>query len=150
MPQSLSFNLVHLVFSTKHRKRWLHSEVRADLYLYLSQIARDLDCECYRVGGVEDHVHLAIRLSPKQNASKLISTLKTGSSKWLKGRFVNFRDFAWQEGYGFFSVSPKDLSPLLTYIDRQEEHHQKTSFEDEMRHFFASYDIEYDEKYVWG
>ena len=150
MPQSLSYNLVHIVFSTKHRERWLRPEVRQELYPYLSQIARDVNCECYRVGGVEDHVHFAIRLSPSIHASKLVSTLKTGSFKWMNRKFKGFADFAWQEGYGLFSVSSKDLKPLLSYIENQEVHHLEISFEDEMRKFFALYDVEYDEKFAWG
>ena len=80
----------------------------------------------------------------------MVSLAKTSTSKWLKGISPALEKFAWQEGYGAFSVSPKDLDALLCYIDRQEEHHKKASFQDEFRKFLKQYGIDYDERYVWG
>lgn len=114
----------------------------------MAQLIRDKGSECYRVGGVEDHVHLAIRLSKTATLSKTVSELKTGTSKWLKEVSPKLSKFAWQEGYGAFSISPKDLSAVTNYIDQQEEHHQKVSFQDEFRQFLKQYGMEYDEDYV--
>ena len=150
MPQSLSINLVHIVFSTKNREPLLNKETRARLYPYMAQLIRDKGSECYRIGGIEDHVHLAIRLSKTSTLSKTISEAKTGTSQWLKTLSAELTNFAWQEGYGAFSISPKDLDTVIHYIAQQEEHHKKVTFQDEFRKFLNQYQMEYDENYVWG
>jgi REP element-mobilizing transposase RayT len=149
MPQSLSFLLVHLIFSTKDRAQVLDGEVRPALHAYLATVARGMDCECYRVGGVADHVHLAIRLDRTVTTAKLVEELKTSSSKWLKTQSPDLSNFAWQRGYGAFSVGPSDLDALRRYIDQQEEHHRTKTFQEEYRRFLAKYGIDHDERYVW-
>jgi putative transposase len=147
MPQSLSFILVHIVFSTKDRRPVLNGSVRSDLHAYLATLVRDKKCDCFRVGGVADHVHLAVRLHATKSLAKLIEDLKTCSSKWLKTQGVE--TFAWQRGYGAFSVSPADAGALISYIEQQETHHRKRDFQQEMRAFFEKYHVAFDEKYVW-
>jgi putative transposase len=149
MPQSLSLNLVHLVFSTKDRMPLLSPDLRSQLHAYLATVARHGDGECYRVGGVADHVHLTIRLSRTVAVADLVSELKTSSTKWLKDHFPALLKFSWQRGYASFSVGPKDLDALLAYIDGQEEHHRTKTFQDEYRGFLKRYGIEFDERYVW-
>lgn len=149
MPQSLSLNLVHLIFSTKDRMSLLTPEIRPKLHAYLATIARHGDGECYRVGGVADHVHLAIRLSRTVTLADLVSELKTSSSKWLKEQASGLSTFSWQRGYGAFSIGPKDLDAVLAYIDGQEEHHRTKTFQEEYRGFLKHYGIEFDERYVW-
>lgn len=151
MPQSLSLTIVHLIFSTKDRHPFLTPEIRPDLHAYLATVARHADGECYRVGGVEDHVHLAIRLSRTQTIADLVSELKTSSAKWLKEKSQSpaLSKFAWQRGYASFSVGPRDLDKLIAYIDDQEEHHRTKTFQDEYRSFLSLYGIEFDERYVW-
>ncbi|HEU5123446.1 MAG TPA: IS200/IS605 family transposase [Verrucomicrobiae bacterium] len=149
MPQSLSFLLVHVVFSTKDRTPLLGAEIRPALHGYLATVARNADCECFRVGGVADHVHLAIRLARTVTVADLVETLKTSSSKWLKTQSPALASFAWQRGYGAFSVGPSDLNALLHYIDNQDEHHRTRTFQDEYRAFLKKYGIDYDERYVW-
>jgi REP element-mobilizing transposase RayT len=147
MPQTLSFNLVHIIFSTKHRASSIHDDILPALHSYLAGIARRLDCECFRVGGVADHVHLAMRLAATRTAAKIVSEIKTGSSVWMKQQGI--ASFAWQRGYGMFSVSPADLEALVKYIDGQKAHHRKRGFQDEMRAFLEKYHIAFDERYVW-
>jgi REP element-mobilizing transposase RayT len=149
MPQSLSLVLLHVVFSTKDHRACLDKSIRPGLYKYLATVARNAGCECYRVGGVADHVHFAIRLSRTITIAKLIEELKTSSSKALKTDLATIDDFAWQRGYGAFSVAPSDLSALLTYIDNQEEHHRTRTFQEEYRAFLQKYGVEFDERYVW-
>jgi putative transposase len=147
MPQTLSFNLVHIIFSTKHRASLINDGIESTLHAYLAGTAGKLDCECFRVGGVADHVHLALRLATTRTAAKVVSEIKTGSSVWMKQQGID--NFAWQRGYGLFSVSPADIGALLRYIDEQKAHHRKRSFQDEMRAFFEKYHIAFDERYVW-
>jgi len=149
VPQSLAFNLVHVIFSTKNRRPLLAEPVLADVHAYLATVTRGTKCDCLRVGGVADHVHLAIRVHPERNVSKLISELKTSSSRWLKTQEPDLEKFAWQRGYGAFSVSPADAGAMLRYIDAQEVHHRKRSFQDEMRVFFEKYHVAFDERFVW-
>lgn len=149
MPQSLSYLLTHIIFSTKDRAPFLDATVRPALHAYLATVARNVDCECFRVGGVADHVHLAVRLSRTITMAQLIEELKTSSSKWLKTQSPALAAFAWQRGYGAFSVGPSDLNALLHYIDTQEEHHKTRTFQDEYRAFLKKYGIDYDERYVW-
>jgi REP element-mobilizing transposase RayT len=149
MPQSLSFLLVHLIFSTKDRAPMLNVPVRPDLHAYLATVARNTNSECFRVGGVADHVHLAIRLSRTITVAQLLEELKTSSSKWLKSQSPALQHFAWQHGYGAFSVGPSDLDALVSSIDTQEEHHRRHSFQEEYRGFLKRYGVEFDERYVW-
>ena len=149
MPQSLSHVIIHVIFSTKERRPFLDPDTRPKLHAYLATVARNAGCEAYRVGGVADHVHLAIRLSRTLPIADLVQDLKTSSSKWLKTQSSDLAEFAWQRGYGCFSVGPSDLDALRAYIDGQEEHHQTRTFQDEFRMFLKKYGVEYDEAYVW-
>jgi putative transposase len=150
MSQSLSCVLVHIVFSTKDRAPVLSSSLRPELNAYLATVARNEGCECLRVGGVADHVHLAIRVSRTLTTSQLVADLKISSSKWLKTQSSGLRSFAWQGGYGAFSIGPSTLGALTQYIDNQEEHHRKSTFQDEYRRLLEKYGVEYDERYVWS
>ena len=147
MPQALSFNLVHIIFSTKDRRLLVNDAVRDGLHAYLAIIVRDRDSECFRVGGVADHVHLAVRLHPSRSVAKLVQELKANSSKWMKEHGVD--GFAWQRGYAAFSVSPSDCGELIRYIEAQETKHRKRDFQAEMWAFFMKYHVAFDEKYVW-
>ncbi len=147
MPQTLSLMLVHLIFSTKDRLPSLSEDVRPALHAYLATVTREHGCDCFRVGGVSDHVHLAIGLHTTVSVADLVQELKTSSSKWIKTQWVP--GFAWQRGYAVFSVGPGDRAALLRYIEAQETHHRKRSFEDEMRAFFEKYHVAFDDRYVW-
>ena len=149
MPQSLSMVIVHLVFSTKDRLPLISSTVREGLHAYMSTVARNLDCECLRVGGTEDHVHVVVNLGRSVSIAQLVEALKTTSSKWMKGQSPLFKGFGWQRGYGIFSVGPQDRPALFEYVDNQPEHHRTRTFQDEVRAFFNKYGVEYDERYLW-
>lgn len=101
------------------------------------------------MGGLADHVHLAIRLSHTVTIADLVEALRTSSSKWVKTQSPELGAFAWQRGYGCFPVGPSDLEALLAYIDDQEDHHRTQTFQDEFRMFLNKYGVEYDEAYVW-
>ena len=147
MPQSLDHVLVHLVFSTKDRRPYLVDGVRQELHAYLAGTVRATGCVCLRVGGVEDHVHIALRLSRTMSVANLVEDVKTSSSRWLKS---SSPDFAWQRGYGVFSVRPRDAKSLIAYIDRQVEHHRTHTFQDEYRALLDRCGVEYDERFVWN
>lgn len=149
MPQSLSFVLVHLVFSTKNRDPFIRPEDEPRLYSYLGGIARDCRSPAYTVGGTEDHVHLLCNLSRTLTVANLLEELKSRSSKWVKTLAGSYNDFHWQHGYGAFSIGHSQENVLRAYIAAQKEHHRKRTFQDEFRELLDKYEVDYDERYVW-
>ncbi len=149
MPQSLSLIIVHLVFSTKDRFPFLDDAIRPQLHAYVATSIRTMRCECYRAGGVDDHIHLAIRLARTVSTSELVETIKTASSKWVKEQRPGLGAFGWQRGYGVFSVAPDELPAVVAYIDQQKEHHRTRTFQEEYREWLGRYGVGFDERYVW-
>jgi REP element-mobilizing transposase RayT len=150
MPQSLAKILVHTVFSTKERRPFLRDRaLREELHRYLGGILANLDCQPIIVGGVQDHVHFLCALSRTCEAAELIKEVKRGSSLWVKTKSAELRDFAWQNGYGIFSIGFSQIASVRDYIATQEEHHRKVSFQDEFCQLLRRYEIEFDERYVW-
>jgi REP element-mobilizing transposase RayT len=150
MPQSLAQIYVHLVYSTKDRYHWPKSKaLQRDVHAYLSATLNNMDCPCLKAGGVADHVHILCRLSRTITVADLVRDIKKASSSMLHDRGGDLRGFHWQSGYGAFSISPSHVPPLVKYIEAQEEHHRKESFQDEFRRLMRKYGIEFDERYVW-
>ena len=149
MPQSLSNVLVHLVFSTKDRHPYLTPEIREDLFPYAGGILRSLKCPLLQIGGVQDHVHLLFQLPRTMTLAKVVEEVKTGTSKWMKTKGSAFAGFSWQAGYAAFSVCASHSNDVIRYIQTQEEHHRKFSFQEELRSLMREAGIEIDERYVW-
>lgn len=149
MPQSLVKNLIHLVYSTKHRKPWIPDDVRNGLYAYQVGIFKQWESPALVIGGVEDHVHVLFSLSKNYAIKKIVEEVKKGSSRWMKMEGTKNKDFYWQNGYAGFSVSQSNVEEVKRYIDHQREHHRKMTFQDELRELFKRHGIEYDERYVW-
>lgn len=148
MPQSLSQVIIHLVFSTLDRRPLIGSDEITSIHAYLATLVRDRGGECFRVGGVTDHVHLAILHPRTETIADLVGHIKRSSTRWIRSEKA-INEFAWQSGYGAFSVSPPHLDQLIEYIDNQEEHHKHVSFQEEYRTFLQKYGIKFDERYVW-
>jgi putative transposase len=149
MGQSLVQNYIHLVFSTKHRQPLIHPPVEAELHAYLGGICKQLECPPIQVGGYTDHIHLLCMLSKKLALMKLVEEVKSHSSKWIKTKGDNYKNFYWQDGYGAFSVNPDQVDTVTRYIMNQHEHHRAKTFQDEYRVFLNKYGVAYDERYVW-
>lgn len=150
MSQSLAKVYVHLVFSTKNREPFLREvSLRDRLYAYLAGACRQLDSPSLQVGGVADHVHVLCLLGRQITIADLIRELKRESSKWVKEQSQSLWSFAWQNGYGAFSVSPSHVDALKKYIATQEAHHRRETFQDELRRLLRKYEVEFDERYVW-
>jgi REP element-mobilizing transposase RayT len=128
MSQSLAKNLIHLIYSTKHREPCLDKETLPDLFAYKAGILKHWDSPAIVIGGVADHVHLLFVLSKNFALKKVVEEVKKGSSKWIKGRGPQFRFFHWQDGYGAFSVSASQVAAVTRYIENQEAHHRKRTF----------------------
>lgn len=149
MPQSLTKNYVHLVFSTKYREPLLKDSIQPELFSYFGGICNNLECYPVQIGGYYDHVHILCLLSKKLALMKLLQEIKANSSKWLKTKDNSLSQFRWQDGYGAFSVNPYQIDIVKRYIENQKEHHAKKTFQNEYRAFLKKYKVEYDERYVW-
>jgi REP element-mobilizing transposase RayT len=149
MAQSLSNVLLHIVFSTKNRDPYIDIEIEEELFKYIAGTCRNHGCPSHEIGGADDHIHIACTLARTMAISELIEEIKTGSSKWIKAKGDKYTAFAWQNGYGAFSVGQSQLPDLKRYIGNQREHHRLTSFQDEYRQILARYAVEYGERYVW-
>lgn len=149
MSQSLANILVHIIFSTKARQPLIQPDITQDLYQYMANIARSYNSQVHEIGGIEDHAHLLVSLPRTVTLCKLIEEIKKGSSKWIKTKDISYRNFSWQNGYGAFSIGQSNFEALKNYIQNQQEHHRKISFQDEYRSFLKKYSITFDEKYVW-
>lgn len=149
MAQSLSKILLHLVFSTKRRRPSIPPDLAEDLNAYLAGACRALGAEAYRVGGTEDHVHIACTLPRTMTVSKLLEEIKKTSSAWFKAHDDRCHGFSWQAGYGAFSLGQSQLPALLRYIENQREHHSTMSFREELLELLKRYGVDYDERYLW-
>ena len=128
----------HVVFSTGKRRPVLKTPIRSELFLYLGQLALELDIRLIESGGSEDHVHLLIDVPAIRAPAACIQKLKSNSSRWLKQRFVSLRYFSWQTGYYGCSVCPHHTGHLVRYIQRQEDHHLNHGFLHELRKFLQN------------
>ena len=124
--------LYHVVFSTKHRVPYVIPDVRDKLYPYIEGIVRHQHGNVIEIGGMPDHVHILLQLAPHVPVSKLLQHIKGSSSRWLQEQHILRDRFAWQRGYGAFSVSESNIARVRLYIQRQEEHHKKESFASEL------------------
>lgn len=141
---------VHCVFSSKGRRKSIPEDVAERLWAYMGGIARENGMAALAVGGAADHAHLLLSLPATMTIAKALQLVKGGSSKWLHDTFPTMTDFAWQEGYGAFSVGVSQVEATVAYIRSQRAHHGETSFEEEYVAFLKRHGIEYDERYVFG
>jgi putative transposase len=147
MSHSYAQNHLHLVFSTKNREKILRREFLPRLWAYTAAVCKNHDLLTFAVGGMEDHMHLLFRLPPTMALSEGVALVKSNTSKWIRERG---KHFAWQEGYGAFSVSSSSVAAVIKYIDSQQAHHSKLSFEDEFLSLLKKHGIDYDPRYVFG
>ena len=140
--------LFHCVFSTKQRCGLIPPAKQSDVWSYLGGIARKNGFKLLAAGGTDNHVHVLVSLPATMPLAKAVQLLKGGSSKWMNDSGKN--GFAWQEGYGAFSVGISQQSATIAYINSQAEHHHKRGFEEEFLAFLKKHGITYDAKYVWG
>lgn len=137
---------MHCVWSTKERRRLINPGLQERLWPYLGGIARANKMSAIEVGGVEDHVHILLSLPSTLAISKAVQLLKGNSSKWIHESFPEHRAFEWQEGYGAFSIGVSGVEATVDYIRRQEEHHRKRTFRDELADFLKKHGMTYEDK----
>ena len=149
MSQSLSSVLIHLLFSTKNREPFITPEIELELHPYMAKIFREVKSPSLAINGTFDHIHALFSLGRVITIADLVEEVKTNTSKWIKTKGPEFRNFHWQRGYGAFSIGQSSVPSLKRYIKNQKEHHRRVTFQEEYRKFLKAYGIEYDERYVW-
>ncbi len=139
----------HVIFSTKHRERWITPDIEERLWSFLGGIARQNNLRPLLVGGIEDHIHILLGMPPTVTVSEALQRIKGASSAWVKENFPGCQGFAWQDGYGAFTVSKSQIPEIEAYIRKQRDHHRTKSFQEEYRAFLDKHQIQYDEHYLW-
>ncbi len=147
MSHTYSTNLVHCVFSTKGRADLIPADLQERLHAYLFGTAKNLGIEILALGSTANHIHILMTVPPARPLSYAVRDFKANSSRWMTGHGT---PFAWQEGFGAFSVSPSQVSVVKKYIRSQPEHHKKRNFEEEFLLLLQKSGISYDPKYVFG
>src|SRR5580698_4975698 len=141
MPHTSGNILLHFIFSTQGRRPLIKLEFCDELFAYLGGIIREMQGTALIVNGTCDHVHMLLRVRPIHSAAEIMRVMKTNSSRWVREKFDP--KFAWQTGYGVFSVSESSVKAVTKYIAEQEEHHRKLSFQDEFVGYLQSFPNDY-------
>jgi REP element-mobilizing transposase RayT len=139
----------HIVFSTKNRERWIMPDIEQRIWAYLGGIAKDNKMQPIQIGGIEDHVHMLFGAPATLAPSKIAQVIKGGSSAWIHETFPAMRGFAWQDGYGAFTVSMSSVPDVAAYIRSQREHHRTKTFQEEYLALLQKHQIDYKECYLW-
>jgi len=147
MSHTSSNILLHFIFSTQGRRPLIKAAFRADLFAYLGGIIREMNGTALIINGIADHVHMLVRIRPVHSAAQIVRVVKANSSRWVHEKWD--AGFAWQTGYGVFSVSESSVAAVTKYIAEQEEHHRKHSFQEEYIAFLKKNKVAYDERYIW-
>jgi len=140
---------LQIVFAVKYRQAVIEKEWRSRLFAVIGNLINEANCKTIIVNGVEDHVHCFIGLKPVVSVSELMKTVKAKSSKYINDHALTPSRFEWQEGYGVFSYSQSSIDKVYKYIQNQEAHHQKQTFNEEYLDFLKKYQVEYDEQYIF-
>jgi len=144
MSHTYQHNPVHIVFSTKDRRKLIPAESKARLWAYLAGVCKKQRIFVHEIGGMEDHLHMLIQIPLTLAFSDAMEEIKTSSSRWMG------RNFAWQRGFGVFGVSASNLNAVVRYIQMQEARHRKMTFEQEFIALLEKHGIAYDPRYVFG
>jgi len=150
MSQSLSKLFIHIIFHVKYAEVKIRKEDKGELFAYIGAIIKDNESIPILINGVEDHIHILCVMSKNIALAKLVEEIKRHSSRWIKTKGRHYTKFAWQGGYGGFSVSSSLHDKTKQYIQNQEKHHQKMDFKEEYLLFLKEYGIDYNENYLWN
>ncbi|MFV1884165.1 MAG: IS200/IS605 family transposase [Balneola sp.] len=133
MPKTFNSILIHVVFSTKDRIPYLNWNIRGEVCEWIKKESWNAGINVDTVNGIEDHLHLLIKLKPTQSTSEVVKWIKGSSSFWLNQKYKWEDKFAWQQGYGVFSVSQNDIDQVRAYIFNQEKHHKDRTYAREIK-----------------
>ena len=142
--------LYHCVFSTKERRNLIPDAAQDELWAYMGGVARGADMKTLAVGGTANHCHILLSLSTTQSVADAVKRIKANSSRWLSQLSSGVAPFAWQGGYGAFSIGVSQVDATKAYIARQTSHHRTKTFEEEFQAILDTHRIDHDRRYVWG
>ncbi len=148
MPNTYCQLYVHYVFAVQNRMSLIRPEWKEHLYQYLNGIIVHQKNHLYAVNGVSNHLHILVSMNANQSPSDLMYYLKRCSSIWINNEKLVAGRFSWQDGFGAFSYGKSQISSLIQYIDNQEKHHCKQSFNDEYQQFLRLFEVDYNPKYL--
>jgi putative transposase len=147
MSHAYARNYLHVVFSTNDRKQIIRGEHRQQLWAQIRRIGDEYGVSTVEVGGTEDHVHIVVAMPPKISLATWVGAVKRKSSTWMN---ENGHLFAWQKGYGAFSVSASKLESVCKFVRDQERHHCKLKFEDEFMVLLKKHGVKFSADRVFG
>lgn len=147
MPHTYDQNVVHVVFSTKDRRKIMPRDFQRRVWAYVVGICANEGIFVRAIGGMDDHIHLLLQVPARLAVAKAVSEIKSNSSRWANLQGVKF---AWQQGYAAFSVSASLVPTVARYIENQEAHHKRRSFEMELVALLKKHGVEYDPKFLLG
>ncbi len=149
MAGTFTFLGTHFIFSTKNRTPLIFNDINDRLCAYIGGIIKELGGILIEINAIQEHMHFYAYIPKNVSVSKFMEIVKANSSKWVHTTFPEKKDFGWQDGYGAFSVSKSSEKKVIQYIQDQQHHHRKRSFQEEFIDILNKYGIEYDEKYIW-
>jgi len=149
MPRTNTNLLTHCIFSTKDRARSIAPEMERQLHAYLGGIVRQIGGKAFAINGTADHVHMLVALPPTVTISEAMRVVKSNSSAWAHERGPERAKFAWQAGFGAFSVSRSNVPAVAKCIGQQKAHHRKLTFQEEFIELLRRHKIDHDERYLW-
>jgi len=147
MSHTYAQNIIHVVFSTKERGKTIAADFQPKIWAYSAGICKRVGIFVHAIGGMEDHVHFLIQVPPVMALAKAVGTIKANSSRWAN---EEGHKLAWQQGYGAFSVSASIVPAVVRYIENQEAHHRKMSFDEEFVALLKKHRVGFDPKFVFG
>ena len=147
MPHTYAQNAIHVVFSTKDRRKIISKELQPRMWAYAASVCKNDGMFVHALGGTDDHMHLLIDIPPPLSLAKAVLAIKSNSSRWAN---EDGQKFAWQQGYGAFSVSASNVAAVVRYIQTQELHHRRMTFEQEFLAILKKHNVEFDAKFVFG
>ena len=140
---------IHLIFHIKSTSVTMRQEDLERIFSYIAGIIKGLEGIPIQIGGVNDHIHILASMPKTMSPADFVRSIKIESNKWIKTLDSSYIPFAWQDGYGAFSVSASQVEKTAQYIRKQAEHHTKHSFTEEYKMFLDAYGIQYDERYAF-
>ena len=150
MANSYSQIYIHLVFAVQERVSLIMPQWQDELYKYICGTAETHKHHVYAIGGMKDHVHILLSMSPDQSITDMVRDIKRASALWINERHFVLGRFSWQKGFGAFSVSSSQLDNVVKYINNQHEHHHVKTFREEYIEFLKAYNTDFDEKYIFS
>ena len=140
---------IHYVFAVQNRRGLIQNSWKDELYKYMTGTISNKGHKLLAIGGMPDHIHILVSMSPRQSPSDLMADVKRSSSLWInENRFVMGK-FSWQEGFGSFSYGKSQIPKIANYIEKQEQHHKKRTFKEEYLKFLKLFEIEFNERHIF-